>query len=236
MNSTINVIHALNGMKPPTTSISDTPFEIFTKKMLRDSIGIGGVFAATVGILGFWQRHVELSPWMEIAMLSLAALALFLPLFAALLTTIAAALALWTVDRFSHLNFLAQIESDARFATILNEFPRQNLEQAKACIELRITRTRNWIGLLAGSPDKLTIVALLAMAFTAYTAISGKIESMFASATSGINWIDGLIAFVGLGIVASVVGMVLGAVTLHIHTRRYVYQLELLGVALASRD
>jgi hypothetical protein len=236
MNSTISIINALSEMKPPDPVDSKTPFEKLTEKLVWWAIRVGGALSAGAGVLAVTRHYVAIGPWVDDAILGLAVMALLVPLCAGFIDFIAAVFSLWALDRDAHSKFLAQIESDARHAVVLNRYPRKDLERAKICIELRITRIRNWIGLFAGPPDKLAVIGLLGMAAASYTAVSGKFEATVANIANGTNLVDIVVSCITLLVLAWGTGIILGSVSLHMFTRRYVYQLELLNVALTSRD
>lgn len=232
MNSTINILNALNGMKPPSPSLSKTPFEKFADRFSWWAIRIWFGIAAVLVALAITNHYMVLPNFFVGAAYGLMIAAIVLGILVMLVTTSASALSLITMNRFVHRSFLAQVKSDAENAAILNRYPLKDLQSAKACLELRINRTRNRVGWFAGAPDKLGIPAVVAMGWATYTALAGKFEGILSKPFTEIDLIDLVLALT----IASVVGMVLGALSLYIHMQKHVYQLELLNVALATRD
>jgi hypothetical protein len=231
MNPTITIISVLDGMRPPRALDLKTPFELMSEKLFRRSLWtVLGVFVL-LGMLALWHQFNPLPDRLKSFAQILAGVATVLPFAAWILMTIAAFFSLFSLGRVVYRNFLEQIDSDARYAATLNEFPEIELKRAKAALELKITRTRNRIGMFAGSPEKLALLALAGMGWVAYTSLAGKIPVFLVNGFTGANLVDALLV-VGAG---SLLGMTLGTAGLHMYMQRYVYQLELVNLALASR-
>lgn len=231
MNPTITIIDVLDGMQPPRSLDLKTPFELMSAKLMKRALWtVLGLFGL-MGILALWHQFAPLPANVQLAGQLLGVAAIVLPLAAWILMTIASFFSLFSLGRVVHRNFLVQIESDARYAATLNAFPEIELKRAKAALELKIVRTRNRIGLFAGSPDKLAMLALAGMGWVAYTSLAGKIPAFLTSGLTGASLIDAVLVITAGGLL----GATIGTVGLHMYVQRYVYQLELINLALASR-
>ncbi|HEU4776186.1 MAG TPA: hypothetical protein VFS95_05130 [Telluria sp.] len=231
MNSTTQIIIALDGMRPPPYLNLKTPFEVATGKFRKWAYWTASFLLVLMGALALWHQFVPLPAELKLTGQVLGLLAMIFPISAMVLEMLAMFFSMFSMNRILFRNFVAQIESDERHAETLNAFPEMELKRAKAALELKIARTRNKIGLFAGSPDKLAMFALAAVGWTVFTSFSGKFQETLVKGLAVTNLTD----FFVIIVLALIVGLTLGAVSSHVHMQRYVYQLELVNLALANR-
>ena len=218
-------------MRPPPYLNLKTPFEVATGKFRKWAYWTAFCLLLLLGGLALWHKLAPLPAELKLTGQVLGLLAVIFPISAMVLEMLAMFFSMFSMNRVLFRNFLTQIESDERHAETLNAFSEIELKRAKAALELKIARTRNKIALFAGSPDKLAMFAFAAMGWTVFTSLSGKSQETFMKGLSVTNLTD----FFVIMAVALVIGLTLGAVSSHVHMQRYVYQLELVNLALANR-
>jgi uncharacterized membrane protein YbhN (UPF0104 family) len=232
LSTTTRIIMLLDSMRPPRPLDLRSPMERVTDKLMNRCMLTGGVLLALLGGLALTNQFITLPHFLKLAGMALGLLAIILALLGLTLSTLANFISLFSLNRVVYRNFLEQIESDERYGAMLNEFSELELKRAKACLELKITRTRNRVGLFAGSPDKLALLAVGGMGWTAYTSLTGQFPTLFKAGFANASAVEIGVLFAS----SIVVGLTLGAVGSHLHMQRYVYQLELLNSALANRE
>jgi hypothetical protein len=244
MTQTIAVLIALEGMTPPGASNLKTPFETWAERWVSISnraccdvlltalvffVIYQAILYAVLGAMNFknlpaWQMWIG------------AALGLFVIIFPTatlFLSTVATTLSFKLMRRVAHANFLTQVESDARYASQLRElFSLTDLKKAKACLELKVVRNRNKLALFFGSPDKLALITIAGAGTILSTSLFEKYGEFF---TFELGW-NTLLVYMTAGIVGGVVGLTLGAISANFDTHRFVYQLELVNLALSENN
>lgn len=222
---------ALDGMRPPPYLDLKTPFEVMSGKLRKRAYWVVLGLLILIGAIGLWNYIRPVPEELRLVGLGFGLLAMTLPVLAFGLETFASILSMFSMSRIQFRNFLAQIETDERYATLLNEYSEIELKGAKTALELKITRTRNKIGLIAGSPDKLALIALAGTGWAVFTSLSGTFPKALANGVRMTNLVDLLVVVV----VSFLIGLAAGLVSAQVHMQRYVYQLELVNLALAKR-
>lgn len=242
MTQTIQILRVLDGMTPPAVSAFKTPFEQWTDRGVGIAIATCIDIVLTAFLFGLLYQVIHFAfvgsaavghwpDWLQYIAAILATVLIVFPFVMLILSTAAAFLSFRAIKRYTRDIFFAQVESDAEFATTLRtSFREKELAKAKACLELKITRNRNRIGLFLGSPDKAALIVVAGAGWAAVNGLTFKLENLFTPGM-GIMTTAGFMLALAAG---ALTGMACGAVGLNLTTHRYVYQLELVTLALTD--
>ena len=127
---------------------------------------------------------------------------------------------------------LSQVDHDLKRVGVLAAYDTETLESARIFLQLKCARMRNRMGLLLGGPDKATLSSLVALGVLCYQFIYKELGLKLLA-----DFMHGLIGFplVFIVLVAAICGAAIGAVVMNFQLHRYLYQLELIELALKGR-
>lgn len=128
--------------------------------------------------------------------------------------------------------FLSQVDHDLKHVSVLAAYDTDTLESARVFLQLKCTRMKNRMGLLLGGPDKAALSSLLGLGVLCYQFIYKDLGFKVLT-----DFMHGQIGFPLLFIVliAALCGAAIGAVFMNFQLHRYVYQIELVELALKGR-
>ncbi len=183
-------------------------------------------------IFALWHLISPLNQYAVMVALALGVAAITLPTCALLITIFSAIVTIKNLKKKSLDNFMLDVETDLKHVSELDAYSKKDLEHAQRIIQLKITRIKNRISLVIGSPDKIALLSLAAIGWTLLKEFSSKtppVKLPEISLTSaplyeflfGAAFLLALLAFV--------------VVYLSRGMQDYVYQSEILDLAIALK-
>jgi len=227
------LLNALEGMKPYRPQKTSNRFEALIERGWKYGLIAASVpFLALCG-LAAWHYFSRLSAtWVEIAVVcaltsqALAALTLLCP-------PVLMMCHIWFWKEKARAARDAELDHDHRLAGQLGRYASSDLQRAKLHLDLKTKRLERRLGhFIEGDGKKFAIFSLLMLNYTIGKMISeGGWQTLFSASfdspvsTQVITWI-----------MAFLFGISLGAVAVRIITARDAYRMELIDLALASRN
>ncbi|MFZ6712919.1 hypothetical protein [Undibacterium sp. TC9W] len=228
------VIKKLHLMKPVKSKLNETNVERWCMKISNFMLIFATLMLIILGGFVLWNNYVRpLNETEKAVLLLFAALTMTLPLFSMILSIVSNIWALYSFQNNSLEYFLNEIKNDHQHLDELTSFAKVDLEDALKIIQLKITRIRNRMGFFIGGPDKVALFSLATMAWSILKEFSAKEKnaptlSILQSGFSLTTLLQYAAAFFA--------GIAIGAILLHRHLQRYIYQTELLEMAIARKE
>lgn len=128
--------------------------------------------------------------------------------------------------------FLRQVDHDLKSVSVLAAYDTDTLESARVFLQFKCSRMKNRMSLLLGGPDKAALSSLLGLGLLCYQFIYKELGLRVLT-----DFLRGQIGFplVLISVVAVITGAAIGAVVMNFQLHRYLYQLELVELALKDR-
>ena len=223
-----SVLNELNDMRLPKGSALDTKFEKYTAKVFIFSLMVGVTLMALSILLHFGANWFGMrGDGLNVAICATGIAALLI-LTTGVLTGLSGVLyGVRRLPQFVHRYFVECIRADAAHAAVLRNFDTADLLLARQVLELQITRHRSRIIVLAGSSDKLSILAIVAVGWAVYIALFPSLLTNPLEVLSPKSWGAAIVTLVG----ALLVGAIAGAFLVNIRIHRLLYQIELIDLA-----
>ena len=232
---TVELVKQLDNMRPPSVAKITSHGRQRAERIAKWIMGLAGVTFAVLGTFAAWHKFVsELSGTAKTIALVFGTLSMALPLLS-ILVSIAS-------DFWEFLNFnknqlhryLVELENDEAHVSALMSESKDDLERTQKLIQLKATRIRNRLGMFIGGPDKIALFSLAGIGWAVLKELSSKDSSAFAAGPFlfGVHMdVYTLLQYAA----ALFTGMAFGAVMMSYQLRRYVYQLELLDLAISRK-
>ncbi len=229
---TLDIIRKLHGMRGTPGTELESGLERWCEKVSGRLMKAGFALFGLIIIFALWHVISPLNTYAVMVALALGAAAIVLPTSALLISIFSAIVALKNLKKKSLDNFILDIESDQKHVSELYAYSKKDLENAQRIIQLKITRIKNKISPVIGSPDKIALLSLAAIGWTLIKEFSSKTppvkfpEISLLSAPLyeflfGAAFLLALLAFV--------------VVYLSRGMRDYIYQSEILDLAIALK-
>lgn len=226
------IVKLLDAMTPACSTPSQSRSE---RKAEQIANWIMGCAAGTFVILcGFsvWYKFIgELSGSAKVVALFFGIASMLLPIISLLVNIVVGLWAIFNFRKNQLRRFLLEIENDNAHVCVLMSESRGELEQVQKLIQLKSTRIRNRIGIFFGGSDKIALLSLAGVGWLA-------LKELFSKEVTPILSIGG--SFTGYGllqyVLAFLAGLAFGAVLMNFQLQRYVYQLELLDLAISQKS
>lgn len=215
-------------MRPPKGSSLATKFEKNTERIYKWSIVAGLVLSGLALLILFICVLFDARPEALISFVGTVIDFATVVVAAGLLAGVAGMVyGMVTLHKFVHLYFIECVRSDAAHAAVLRTFTPADLQTTRQVLELEITRQRNRLNVFAGSPDKLSILAVYALSWAAYATLEPYLSHGTFDVSSPKNW--AVAALVIAGLLLS--GAVIGTLIMNVRVQRLTYQTQLLDIA-----
>lgn len=231
----IEIVKQLDAMTPAGSAKSQSQGERRAEKIANWIMGFAAGTFIILCAFSAWHKFIgELSVTAKSIALLFGAASMVLPVVSWLVNI---ASSLWSALNFrkNQLNrFLIELENDNQHVSSLMSASKDKLEQVQKLIQLKATRIRNRIGLFVGGPDKIALFSLAGVGWLALKELSSNEVSSMAN---GMFSVVG--SFTSYGFLqyamAFLTGIAFGAVLMNLQLQRYVYQLELLDLAISRK-
>lgn len=226
-----HIITALHAMQPVTASQTKSNVQRHSEKAVNWTLYTGGAaFFVLLGFAAAKMAGAALPDWaIDIALVSGVA-AMILP-FISLAIGIGASF--WSVITFqkeSLRSFLIEITHDDAHMDSLLAFQKKELIEVKALLELKINRIKNRLGMFVGGPEKVALFSLAAMGWSTFKEFSSLDRNPPNIPLLGTNLYD-ILWYTA----AFLTGIALGAVMMNRQRQHYLYQVEILDMAIAKK-
>ncbi|MFZ6680912.1 hypothetical protein [Undibacterium sp. Tian12W] len=225
----IRKLHDMSGLQGPEL---ESPLERWSEKTLDKLMKAGFILFGLIIIFALWHFISPLNEHAVIFALVLGAAAIILPTCALMITIYSAIVTIKNLKKKSLENFILGIEADQKHVSELYAYSKKDLEHAQRIIQLKITRIKNKISLVIGSPEKIAFISLAAIGCTLIKEFSSKtppVKLPEISLVSAPLYEFIFCAAFMLSLLAFVV------VYLSRGMREYVYQSEILDLAIALK-
>ncbi|MFZ6733673.1 hypothetical protein ACO0LG_17230 [Undibacterium sp. Ji42W] len=206
--------------------------ERWHEKLPRRLMKAGFVLLALIIIFVLWHVISSLNKYAVIVALALGVAALVLPICAFLINIYSTIVNIKSLKVKSLDNFIIDIETDQKHVSELDSYSKKDLENAQRIIQLKITRIKNKVSLLIGSPDKIALLSLAAIGWTLLKVFSSKTPPVKFPEISLLS----TPLYESLFCVAFLLAlMAFTVIYLSRSMQAYVYQSEILDLAIALK-
>lgn len=228
------VIYTLHSMLPVKSRLNESKVEYWCMRISTYMLVIATLMLVVLGCGVLWNNYVRLLGDIEKAvMLYVAVVALTLPIFSLILSIVSNAWTLVSFQKDSLIYFMKEIENDQKHVTELCSFAKTDLDDALKIIRLKIVRIKNKVGFFIGAPDKVALFSLAAMGWAVIKEFSNKEKGVQILSVSQLGFsLTTLLQYAA----AFFTGIALGAILLNRHLQRYIYQSELLEMAISIKE
>ncbi|WP_434135312.1 hypothetical protein JQR88_00665 [Pseudomonas luteola] len=232
LRPTWKVLHYLSECKP-FSKVVKTSIEVIAQKVANQCLGFAFLFLASSIVFAYFNNHEEkLTPVLRDLGVSLAYAAIILSIASMLAPIIASCISLIRWEKLSFQTFDAEIRHDFKNVTGLRQFEKTALEDAKAWIEVKISRLEAKVGYFFG--EKTAAFAMLAISYSCVKALGGRewLTQTFSAGFSQGNILNTL----SLYGIAFILGISIGSMLLRRIAMHYRYQKDLLEFALRKKS
>lgn len=230
----VDVLQKLHVMRPTTAQHTKSNVERAGEKLKIWILFFGGVaFLILMAFAGLKWVGVQLSQGANYTALTFGIIAIVLPMVSMLVGIF---VDFWGVIRFQKDSlriFLTEIERDNIHVAALTNFRKKELEKAKYLIQLKSTRIRNRLGLFVGGPEKIALFSLATLGLATYKDLSSVSATV---AGNGIVVWGVALHDVLWYVAAFLTGIALAAVLMNKLLQHYIYQMELLDMAISEKE
>jgi len=228
------IIEKLHEMRPYKGKAAETSMEQWSIKIANWLLIASVVLMVILGALAW--RHNSGHPLdgteKEVA-LGLSCIALILPMLSVLINIASGIWVLVKHQKKSLSYFLKEIENDEIHVSDLVVFPKADLENANRILQFKITRIKNRIGIFFGAPDKVALISLAAMGWSFFKEFNSRqTQSEITNVLQIGASLNNLLQYVA----AFFAGLAIGAILLNRQMQRYIYQSELLEMAISRKE
>lgn len=229
---TLDIIRKLHGMRNSQGSEPASRQEHWHEKAPDMLMKAGFALLALIIIFALWHFISPLNEYAVTLALVLGVAAIGLPTCAFLIMIYSTIVTFKNLKKKSLDNFILDVEADQKHVEELDAYSKKDLENAQRIIQLKITRIKNKISLVIGSPEKIAFISLAVTGWTLIKEFSSKTPPVKLPEISLLSAPLYEILF-GAAFLLALLAFVV--VYLSRGMREYVYQSEILDLAIALK-